>query len=60
MLLPQTNVTARVNIISGTSINQGGDADQESFANDVFSDIILSEDNPLLALHLYVQQSIVI
>ena len=50
MLLPQTNVTARVNIISGTSINQGGDADQESFANDgVFSDVILSEDNPLLA-----------
>ena len=50
MLLPQTNVTARVNIISGSSINNGAQINQESFANDgVFSDIILSEDNPLLA-----------
>ena len=53
MLLPQTNVTARVNIISGSSINNGAQINQESFANDgVFSDIILSEDNPLLALSL--------
>ena len=50
MLLPQTNVTARVNIISGSSINNGAQINQESFANDgVFSDNILSEENPLLA-----------
>ena len=48
MLLPLTNVTGRVNLISGTSINDGATRLQESFANDgVFSDIILSEDNAL-------------
>ena len=53
MLLPQTNVTARINGISGTSINDGQTRLQESFANDgVFSDIILSEDNQLLAPNL--------
>ena len=53
MLLPQTNVTARINGISGTSINDGQTRLQESFANDgIFSDIILSEDNALLAPQL--------
>jgi hypothetical protein len=53
MLLPQTNVTARINGISGTSINDGVTRLQESFANDgVFSDIILSEDNALLSPQL--------
>ncbi len=53
MLLPQTGVTARINGISGTSINDGATRLQESFANDgIFSDIILSEDNALLAPQL--------
>ena len=53
MLLPQTNVTARINGISGTSINDGATRLQESFANDgIFSDIILSEDNALLSPQL--------
>ena len=53
MLLPQTNVTARINGISGTSINDGETRLQESFANDgIFSDIILSEDNALLSPQL--------
>ena len=50
MLLPNTEVTARINTISGTSINDGTTLSQSSFANDgVFSDIILSEDNDLSA-----------
>ena len=48
MLLPETGITARINGISGTSINDGTTRLQESFSNDgVFSDIILSEDNTL-------------
>ena len=48
MLLPKTDVTARINTISGTSINDGTTLSQASFANDgVFSDIILGQDNYL-------------
>ncbi|BCU95988.1 MAG: hypothetical protein CM15mV11_0630 [Caudoviricetes sp.] len=50
MLLPKTNLTARINTISGTSINDGNTVNEASFSNDgIFSDIVLSEDNPLLA-----------
>ena len=50
MLLPKTGLTARINTISGTSINDGNQVLESSFSNDgIFSDIILSEDNPLLA-----------
>ena len=53
MLLPETGITARINGISGTSINDGNTRLQESFSNDgVFSDIILSEDNILSAPQL--------
>ena len=53
MLLPETGITARINGISGTSINDGTTRLQESFSNDgVFSDIILSEDNTLGAPQL--------
>ena len=46
MLLPKTDITARVNTISGTSINDGITLSQASFANDgVFSDVILGQDN---------------
>ena len=48
MLLPKTDITARINTISGTSINDGTNLTQSSFANDgVFSDVILGEDNYL-------------
>ena len=48
MLLPKTDVTARINTISGTSINDGETLSQASFANDgVFNDVILGTDNYL-------------
>ena len=48
MLLPKTEVTARINTISGTSINDGNTMTQSSFSNDgVFNEVILSEDNYL-------------
>ena len=50
MLLPKTGLAARINTISGTSINDGNTVLESSFSNDgIFSDIVLSEDNPLLA-----------
>ena len=50
MLLPQTEITARANVISGTSIGDGSSVTEASFANDgVFNDIILSEDNQFAA-----------
>ena len=50
MLLPKTDITARVNTISGTSINDGITLSQASFANDgVFSDVILGQDNDFYA-----------
>ena len=53
MLLPKTDITARINTISGTSINDGSTLSQASFANDgVFSDIILSQDNDLITPQL--------
>ena len=53
MLLPGTDVTARINTITGTSINDGSAILQSSFSNDgVFSDITLSEDNPLTSPQL--------
>ena len=46
LLLPKTNITARVNTISGTSINDGSTLSQNSFSNTgVFYDVVLSEDN---------------
>jgi len=48
MLLPKTDITARINTISGTSINDGTSLAQASFANDgVFNDVILGTDNYL-------------
>ena len=42
LVLPKTDVTARVNIITGTSINDGATMAQNHFANDgVFLDINL-------------------
>lgn len=44
--LPKTLVTARVNTISGTSINDGETVLQNSFVNDgIFDDVLLSSDN---------------
>ena len=49
MILPETEITARVNVISGTSISDGATTTEASFSNDgVFSDITLSENNELL------------
>ena len=46
MLLPGTNITARVNTVTGTSINDGVSLNQASFANTgEFYDILLDEDN---------------
>jgi hypothetical protein len=46
MLLPGTNVTARVNTVTGTSINDGVNLNQASFSNTgEFYDILLDEDN---------------
>ena len=46
LLLPKTNVTARVNTITGTSINDGNSLSENSFSNTgEFSDILLSESN---------------
>ena len=46
MLLPKTTINARVNTVSGTSINDGASALQNSFVNDgLFSDVLLQEDN---------------
>ncbi len=47
MLLPKTDITARVNTITGTSINDGTTMGQNSFSNTgEFIDVNLSEDNP--------------
>lgn len=44
--LPKTSVNARVNTVSGTSINDGQTVLQNSFVNNgLFDDILLSEDN---------------
>jgi len=46
LLLPKTNITARVNTISGTSINDGNSLSQNSFSNTgEFFDILLSDNN---------------
>ena len=46
MLLPKTDMTGRVQTITGTSINDGVTLSQSSFSNTgEFSDITLSEDN---------------
>jgi hypothetical protein len=48
LILPGTALNARINVISGTSINDGSSLNQASFSNDgVFTDVILSEDNYL-------------
>ncbi len=46
LLLPKTDVTARVQTITGTSINDGTSLAQNSFSNTgEFYDVLLSEDN---------------
>ena len=46
LLLPKTDVTARVQTITGTSINDGNSLAQNSFSNTgEFYDVLLSEDN---------------
>ena len=46
MLLPKTQVNARVNTVSGTSINDGATTTQNSFVNDgLFDDVLLKSDN---------------
>ena len=46
MVLPKTTITATVNTITGTSINDGSSLSQNSFSNTGdFIDINLSEDN---------------
>jgi hypothetical protein len=46
LVMPKTSVQARVNTVSGTSINDGETVTQNSFVNDgLFSDILLSDDN---------------
>ena len=46
LLLPKTNVTARVSTITGTSINDGVTLSQNSFANTgEFIDVVLSQNN---------------
>ena len=53
MLLPKTDITARVNTITGTSINDGTTMSQNSFSNTgEFYDVNLSEDNPFNAPQL--------
>jgi len=48
MILPKTEVTARINTINGTSINDGATNLTGSFSNDgTFTDILLNEDNYL-------------
>jgi hypothetical protein len=46
LLLPKTQVSARVNTVSGTSINDGATTTQNSFVNDgLYDDILLKSDN---------------
>ncbi|NHK40216.1 hypothetical protein, partial [Thermus thermophilus] len=46
LTLPKTLVSARVNTITGTSINDGQTVTQNSFVNNgIFDDILLSQDN---------------
>jgi len=46
LLLPKTNVTGRVNTITGTSINDSTNLSQNSFSNTgEFYDILLNNDN---------------
>lgn len=48
MILPKTEITARINTINGTSINDGANNLTGSFSNDgTFLDILLNEDNYL-------------
>ena len=53
LLLPKTDITARVNTITGTSINDGVTMAQNSFSNTgEFFDVNLSEDNYFTAPQL--------
>ena len=53
LLLPKTDVTARVQTITGTSINDGNSLSQNSFSNTgEFVDVLLSEDNHFAAPQL--------
>ena len=53
MLLPGTDISARVKTISGTSINDGITVRESSFSDDgIFKDVTLSEDNYFTAPNL--------
>ena len=53
MTLPKTQITARVNTITGTSINDGNALSQNSFSNTgEFYDVNLGEDNYFVAPQL--------
>ena len=57
MVLPKTLVTARVNTITGTSINNGQSLPQNSFSNTgEFYDVNLGEDNYFVAPQLVCSQ----
>ena len=47
-IFPETDVTPRLNAVSGTSIQDGNNVTQASFINDgVYYDMIPNEDNYL-------------
>ena len=49
MILPKTEITARINTINGTSINDGATGLSGSFANDgTFINVLLNDDNKLI------------
>ena len=57
LLLPKTNITARVNTITGTSINDGTNLSQNSFSNTgEFYDILLNDSNYFNAPQLICSQ----
>jgi len=46
LIMPNTSINARVNTVSGSSINDGETSTQNSFVNDgLFNDILLEDDN---------------
>ena len=58
LLLPKTDMTARVNTITGTSINDGVTMSQNSFSNTgAFLDVNLDEDNYFTSPQLICSQA---
>ncbi len=46
MILPNTEINARINTVTGTSINDGVQLSQNSFVNNgLFQDVVLGDDN---------------